>query len=199
MKVYEICVCRNIISRINTPVTFYGISVFNSVDNKYVSFECSSFYSRFKYFDCIYYDGLIDSKQGRVVFKYIFPIFRFTLFIKVMLRFEYLFFHLNASIILNSINRLKIMEPIRRRRRRVELNRNNHKWTLIPVVCRASNEPNWRIARTKWIVSDRVQKDNRRRTTCICTHHGLRWLYTIRHITTGRELFPIGSRCILHF
>ncbi|OII28860.1 hypothetical protein BIV03_00995 [Curtobacterium sp. MCBA15_016] len=69
---------------------------------------------------------------------------------------------------------------------------------LRQVVVGASETDRWDTAVLEWRVID-LREDAAGEGVCVCGQQNLVKLFTIRNSRNGRELFPIGSRCINHF
>lgn len=70
--------------------------------------------------------------------------------------------------------------------------------SLIFPVIQDSISDDWVSAAQEWqIVS--CKEDRSLRSSCLCGHPGIRYLYTIRNRYNGNELHPIGSECIKKF
>lgn len=50
----------------------------------------------------------------------------------------------------------------------------------------------------EWKICDKMENEEVN-GICLCTHTGLRWLYTIENKINNTKLFPIGSKCIKQF
>lgn len=70
--------------------------------------------------------------------------------------------------------------------------------TLRGSVIAESRANTWAAAVEEWEVSG-LEEDPTATGMCVCGNTGLRYLYTIRNFTTGRELSPIGSVCVEYF
>ena len=69
---------------------------------------------------------------------------------------------------------------------------------LINQIIEASDGKDWDSAVSEWVIEDCIE-DEDHSSCCICGKEELRFLYTIRNQYNGKELFPIGSRCIRKF
>ena len=76
--------------------------------------------------------------------------------------------------------------------------KNTYTENLIATVIYHSESNNWESAVTEWEIYD-CEEDESNSETCICGKENIRYLYTIRNILNGSELFPIGSSCIKKF
>jgi hypothetical protein len=70
--------------------------------------------------------------------------------------------------------------------------------TLRGAVIAASLAGTWATAVGEWEVAG-LEEDPTSTGICVCGNTGLRYLYSIRNLVTGQELFPIGSVCVEYF
>lgn len=66
------------------------------------------------------------------------------------------------------------------------------------VIVKNSVADNWEEAVKEWQPID-LTYDPEVDSTCVCGHPNLFYLYTIKNMKNGKELFPIGSSCIQRF
>ncbi len=69
---------------------------------------------------------------------------------------------------------------------------------LIQRVIDESDASDWENARLEWEVFD-CEEDETLQSSCVCGKEKLRYLFTIRNIKNGNNLYPIGSSCIKKF
>lgn len=69
---------------------------------------------------------------------------------------------------------------------------------LLKSVIDNSEENTWSDAVDEWEVEDCIE-DEEMVSSCICGKENLRYLFTIRNVYNGNQLFPIGSVCIKKF
>ena len=69
---------------------------------------------------------------------------------------------------------------------------------LIMRVLNNSEASEWEDAVKEWEISD-CEEDESATERCICGKENIRYLFTIRNIYNGNELYPIGSTCIKKF
>lgn len=69
---------------------------------------------------------------------------------------------------------------------------------LIKKVLEASYSDVWDVAVKEWVISD-CEEDESLMSACVCGKENLRYLFTIKNVITGKDLFPIGSSCIKKF
>ena len=67
--------------------------------------------------------------------------------------------------------------------------KNTYTENLIATVIDYSESNNWESAVTEWEIYD-CEEDESNSETCICGKENIRYLYTIRNILNGNELFP---------
>lgn len=65
------------------------------------------------------------------------------------------------------------------------------------VICNSESDT-WQEAVTEWEIYD-CEEDESCSEECICGKENIKYLYTIRNVINGNELFPIGSSCIKRF
>lgn len=66
------------------------------------------------------------------------------------------------------------------------------------AVLENSVSSDWNACVAEWAVVD-CEEDEDAESACICGNEGLRYLYTVRNVLNGNELYPIGSECIKRF
>jgi hypothetical protein len=66
------------------------------------------------------------------------------------------------------------------------------------AVLENSESTDWCACIEEWSVVY-CEEDEDAESTCVCGNEGLRYLYTVRNVLNGKELFPIGSECIKRF
>lgn len=66
---------------------------------------------------------------------------------------------------------------------------------LSTAVIEASASDYWAAAVLEWEITD-AREDANADETCVCGKTGLRYLFEISNLSTGRVLYPIGSECI---
>lgn len=71
-------------------------------------------------------------------------------------------------------------------------------WDLIEVVLANSSAKDWETAKTEWTIVG-FEVDETVTSKCVCKKEGLKYLYKIGNLITGKTLFPIGSVCINKF
>ena len=69
---------------------------------------------------------------------------------------------------------------------------------LIKKVLEASYSDVWDVAVKEWVIFD-CEEDESLMSACVCGKENLRYLFTIKNMITGNDLFPIGSSCIKKF
>lgn len=69
---------------------------------------------------------------------------------------------------------------------------------LIKNVIILSTNKTWEKAVQEWEIVD-CEIDDSLSESCVCGKEHLKYLFTIRNINNGNELFPIGSTCINKF
>jgi hypothetical protein len=69
---------------------------------------------------------------------------------------------------------------------------------LQDAVIRHSESNVWHSAVREWIIED-VEEDETLTESCVCGKERLHYLFTIRNVLNGNELYPIGSTCIKRF
>lgn len=69
---------------------------------------------------------------------------------------------------------------------------------LIQRVMDASFGTTWEEAVREWEIVD-CEEDEECESYCVCGKEHIRYLYTIRNVETGRQIYPIGSSCIQKF
>lgn len=69
---------------------------------------------------------------------------------------------------------------------------------LIVRVIDASEADTWENAVQEWEIVD-CEEDEDLTESCVCGKEELRYLFTIRNVYNGNQLFPIGSSCIKKF
>ena len=74
----------------------------------------------------------------------------------------------------------------------------SREYGLINEIMENSESDLWNTARLEWAVLY-MEEDETLSESCVCGYEGLRYLYTIQNVKTGRTLFPIGSECIKKF
>jgi hypothetical protein len=72
------------------------------------------------------------------------------------------------------------------------------RYNLERAVVRASEAKKWEDAKKEWIVWC-VEEMPDLGGVCVCGQPGLKYLWTIRNVHNGEELYPIGSVCIDYF
>lgn len=72
------------------------------------------------------------------------------------------------------------------------------KYELINSVIQLSDHKLWDLAVTEWEIFDCIDSESCD-GKCICGHENIRYMFTIRNVRNGNELFPIGSQCIKKF
>lgn len=75
---------------------------------------------------------------------------------------------------------------------------NKYFQNLIETVINLSESDSWESAVTEWEIEDCIE-DEDAATQCVCGHENLRYLFTIKNVLNGNEVFPIGSTCIKKF
>lgn len=66
------------------------------------------------------------------------------------------------------------------------------------TVIKYSESEYWEDVVTEWEIVD-CEEDDSCSSECICGKENIKYLYTIRNVLNGNELFPIGSSCIKKF
>lgn len=74
----------------------------------------------------------------------------------------------------------------------------NYRETLIKDVLENSVESTWNKAVFEWEIIDCIE-DDFNESSCICGKENIKYLFRIRNVKNGNELFPIGSSCIKKF
>lgn len=69
---------------------------------------------------------------------------------------------------------------------------------LFETVIEVSSHNDWDLAVQEWYIYDCIEDDSLS-SSCICGKENLKYLYTIKNMVNGNELFPIGSSCIKKF
>lgn len=69
---------------------------------------------------------------------------------------------------------------------------------LIDCVLGYSKSNDWDEAKFEWEIIS-IDVDPFCEGKCICGHHGLKYLYTIRNMDNDLILYPVGSECIRQF
>ena len=75
---------------------------------------------------------------------------------------------------------------------------NQYYENLIKRVIDLSESNVWERAVLEWEIFD-CEIDDSLTESCVCGKEHLRYLFTIRNIKNGNELYPIGSKCINKF
>ena len=75
---------------------------------------------------------------------------------------------------------------------------NQYYENLIKKVIELSESNIWERAVQEWEIFD-CEIDDSLTESCVCGKEHLRYLFTIRNIKNGNELYPIGSTCINKF
>lgn len=73
----------------------------------------------------------------------------------------------------------------------------NHR-NLITTVIELSCGNTWERAVSEWYIYD-CEEDEYHESSCVCGKENLRYLFTIKNMINGNEIYPIGSSCIRKF
>ncbi|MDY4604032.1 hypothetical protein [Clostridium tertium] len=69
---------------------------------------------------------------------------------------------------------------------------------LIKLVIDKSESERWEDALEEWDIFD-CEEDNDIESSCICGKENIKYLFTIKNVINGNEIYPIGSSCIKKF